>query len=137
MADEAVPKPQIILEVPDVDPAPEEYNLQGKIYNMVFSLGALIVGVMVVTFVIKKLTQKRREAANAAGSIKILEKRAINPKTYLYVVEVHNKTMLIGESGAGLVSLGELTPEEVVASPDPAPLSFTHILKRKFEELKS
>ena len=135
---DAPTKPKVVIEGVAVEESvsAEQYNLQSKITSMLFSLGAIIVSVMIVTFVLKKLARKRLSAANVGSSIKIVEKRSLNPKTALYVVEAYNKTLLIGESAAGLVALGELDhlPEEL--SQEPAPLSFTQILKKKFEELK-
>lgn len=139
MAQETPIKPQIIIETPEVieSPAEEQYKLKDKITSMLFSLGVIVVSIFVLTFIIKKLNRKRIDAANAGSAIKILERRAINPKTFLYVVEVHNKTLLIGESPDGLVTLGELSPGTEELPLQQAPLSFTQILKKKFDNLKS
>lgn len=131
-------KPQVVIEGVTVQESDSEqqYNLQSKITSMLFSLGAVIVSVMIVTFVLKKLARKRLSAANSGSSIKIVEKRSLTPKTALYVVEAYNKTLLIGESPAGLVALGDLDHPPAEVSNEPAPLSFTQILKRKFKDLK-
>ncbi len=139
LAQEAPQKPRIVIEVPPTieNETDIQYNIKDKITNMLFSLGVIVVAVITVTYALKKITRKRLEAVNANSSIKVLEKRTLAPKTHLYVIEAHNKTLLIGESPEGLVTLSELSPGFEEAPVGQVPLSFTQVLKNKFENIKS
>lgn len=66
--------------------------------KMIFVL-VLILAIVIVVFVLfKKFSASRMSVANHAKSIKILEKRAISPKSMLYLVEVGGKKLLLAES---------------------------------------
>lgn len=138
LAEQAPLKPSVIIETPAPleNQTDEQYNLKDKISSMLFSLGVIVVSVIAVTFILKRLGRKRLSAANSQSSIKVLEKRALNQKTFLYIVEAHNKTLLIGESPDGLTFLSELSPGHEEPLLEQAPLSFTQVLKRKFENLR-
>lgn len=139
LAQEASQKPRIIIEEahPIENGTDVQYNIKDKITNMLFSLGVIIVAVGALIYALKKLTRKRLESINAISSIKVLEKRTLTSKTHLYVIEAYNKTLLIGESPEGLVTLSELSPGLEDLPTGPAPLSFTQVLKKKFENIKS
>lgn len=112
---------------------PEEYSASHQIFQMFLSLGGILVTLFCLSFIFKKFILKRTQVANEAGLVKVLERRALNPKSALYVVEVMGKTFLVGESPAGLVSLGQMEGnlEEFIPPPKPAlqKLSFASILK--------
>ena len=137
MAAEAPTKPRIVIEAPAESEPELQYNVKDKITNMLFSLGIIVTAVFGVTYALKKITRKRLDVINEKSSIKLLEKRTLAPKTHLYVIEAHNKTLLIGESPDGLVMLSELSPGFEEANPTQVPLSFTQVLKKKFEDLKA
>ena len=52
----------------------------------------------VVFFLFKKFSSQRMTQSNHFRSIKILEKRAISPKSMLYLVEIGGKKILLAES---------------------------------------
>ena len=55
--------------------------------------------------------QGRMEQMNVSSTIKILEQRNLSPKSVLYIVEVYNKHILIGESAAGVAPISEFPIE--------------------------
>lgn len=66
--------------------------------KMLFWLAVLIVFFILTFHMFKKMSLSRINTANQNKMIKILEKRALSPKTVVYLVEYDNKKMLIGES---------------------------------------
>ncbi len=66
--------------------------------KMLFWLAVLIFFFILTFYMLKKMSHSRITAANQNKKIKILEKRALSPKTAIYLVEYENKKILIGES---------------------------------------
>lgn len=73
-------------------------EFKGAFFKMLFWLAVLIFFAFLTFYMFKKLSHSRLETANQNKAIKILEKRALSPKTVLYLVEYNNKKILIGES---------------------------------------
>ena len=138
-ADEPLPTPpKIVIEEPAKELVQEEtFNVQDKVYRIVLTLGGLIFVIFLISFFFKKLARQRLDSANSSSGIKILERRALSPKTMLYIIRAYDKTILIGDASGELVTLAELTPENESPPPEEgAPLSFTEVLKKKFNEIK-
>jgi flagellar biogenesis protein FliO len=73
-------------------------DLGAAFLKMFLTLSALI-GLLVLTaWFFKKIAQQRLEKTNQNSLLTVLEKRAISPKTMLYVVEMDNKKILFTES---------------------------------------
>jgi len=83
-------------------------SYESAIYKIVFVLLTLILLSALAFYLFKKFASSRMQQANHFRNIKILEKRAISPKSMLYLVEVGGKKMLIGESQLELRSLSSL-----------------------------
>ena len=66
--------------------------------KMLFWLVILVGFFFVTLYMFKKLSHSRLDTINQHKMIKVLEKRALSPKTVLYLVEYENKKALIGES---------------------------------------
>jgi len=93
------------------DSAPKAYNFWNEFTNMVITL-ALILGTLIVfAWILKRFLSKRVIQVNATSSIRIIERRALSPKTAIYLLDVLGKGIIIGESPAGLNALGELPLE--------------------------
>jgi flagellar protein FliO/FliZ len=76
--------------------------------RMLFVLIGLLIVLCLGVFLFKKYASARLQQSNHTRNIKILEKRAISPKSMLYLIEVGGKTMLIGESQLELRQLSSL-----------------------------
>ena len=66
--------------------------------KMFFWLVVLVGFFFLTLYMFKKLSHSRLDTINQHKIIKVLEKRALSPKTVLYLVEYENKKVLIGES---------------------------------------
>lgn len=98
--------------------------------NMLFVLGGIIALMLVVAWILKRVLSTRELQMNETSVIKVLERRALNPKSALYLVEVHGKGLIIGETPNGLSSLGEIEIKPVATS-------FDRILEKKKRESES
>lgn len=83
-------------------------DFYSEFFHMLFILGIVIAILILLTWVLKRMQNARLMSSNRDSLIKVLEARPLSPKSSLYFVEILGKGILIGESHAGLVRLGEL-----------------------------
>lgn len=73
-------------------------DYSGSLWRMFGSL-ALIIALLIGSYlVLKKLIQGKLAKGGASRSIEILERRAISPKSVVYLLEVEGKKVLLAES---------------------------------------
>ncbi len=85
-----------------------------------FDLGAKTALVLALLFVTLRVLRRVQGAGPTRGSglLAVLESRSLGPKTQLHLVAVGDRRLVIGQSPAGLVALGELDAAELpVAEP--------------------
>lgn len=80
----------------------QSYNYASEFINMLLTLGFVLVLIFATVWILKKIMRSRVQTLNRAGGIKILEKRPLNPKSSLYLVEILGKGIVIAESQAGI-----------------------------------
>lgn len=66
--------------------------------KMLLTLFGLIVLILLTVWIMRRLSAGRLGRTNADHAIKILEKRALSPKSMLYLLDVEGKHVLISES---------------------------------------
>ena len=66
--------------------------------KMIIFLFGILIFVFIIFFLFKKFSSQRMIQSNHFRTIKILEKRAISPKSMLYLVEIGGKKILLAES---------------------------------------
>ena len=130
----------ILLEEDSTPPPAKvtDFNFGTEFTKMIFLL-ALVIGLLMISaWFLKRLMKQRLESMNDISQIKILERRIINQKTIIYIVELPGKRLVIGESPSGLVNLTELPPENAsedqTSSKSTSPKSFGDILHRKIKQ---
>ena len=91
------------IEKPAVGPSEDHfyYNLM----QMLTSLGLLIALVLFVSYFLKKMLNTRVQQMNEHSVIKILERRALSPKTTIYLLDIQDKGIIIAESLNGVTLL--------------------------------
>lgn len=99
------------------------YNYWNEFLHTIFSLALILLVVGLLFFFIKKFLKKRVEHANKTSLLKVLEKRSLTPKCHVYVLDIQNHIVLIGESPEGLHPLGHWP------SHGNAPASFADLIK--------
>jgi len=73
-------------------------DYEGAFLKMFLTLIALVVGIFFTAWALKRLARGKLHQFNANRTIKIIERRALSPKTMLYLVEVRGKQAMIAES---------------------------------------
>jgi len=91
-ADSPIPPP---IEASPVDAIP---GYEGAFIKMLLTLIALIAAIFLTVWALRRLAQGRLKASGAGRAIHVLEKRALSPKTALYLIEVSGKQVVIAES---------------------------------------
>lgn len=81
-----------------------------EFFNMLFTLGIILLVLMIIMWVLRRATSARMEALNTTSNIKIIERRSLAPKSVIYVLDVCGTRLIVGETPAGLARLGELPP---------------------------
>ncbi len=66
--------------------------------KMLLTLFGLIILILLTVWIMRRLSAGRLGRTNTDHAIKILEKRALSPKSMLYLLEVEGKHVLISES---------------------------------------
>jgi len=101
------------IEAP-LTPSPVDMvpGYEGAFLKMFLVLIALIVGIFLTVWILKKLSQGRWAQGNQNRSIKILEKRPLSPKTMLYIIDVDGQQSVIAESQLEVKHLMNLVNEE-------------------------
>jgi flagellar biogenesis protein FliO len=83
---------------PESSPAQMTASYEGAFIKMILTLGGLVLVVFLTIWVLRRLGQGRFRSLGANRAIQIIEKRALSPKSILYIVEVGSKQILIVES---------------------------------------
>lgn len=92
-------------------PSPDRFYQE--FLHMLTVLGLILLVLLGVTWFLKRMLNVRVQQINATSPIKVIEKRALTPKTAIYVLEIYDKRIAIAESHNGVTSLGELKEEEI------------------------
>lgn len=110
----------------------QSYNYFEEFVNMMITL-AMLLGLAIITLmVVKKVMRSKLRHAQANVAIKILEKRALNPKASLYLVEILGKAVVISESPQGIQLITEIPAEVNHQAPFEEP---EKVSKSQFKEL--
>jgi flagellar biogenesis protein FliO len=72
-------------------------SYEGAFLKMILTFVALIVGIIGTVWFMKRLSGGRF-GTSSSHTIKVLEKKALSPKTMLYVIEIDGKQTVIAES---------------------------------------
>ncbi|MBS0620602.1 MAG: flagellar biosynthetic protein FliO [Verrucomicrobia bacterium] len=102
--------------MPSPPPLPSSEAMTGSyesaFLRMVLTLGGLIVLVIATFWILRKLGQGRLKMGSGRG-VNVLEKRALSPKTMLYVVEIEGKKVVLSESQLEVRSIATIEiPQE-------------------------
>ncbi|MFA6916744.1 MAG: flagellar biosynthetic protein FliO [Parachlamydiales bacterium] len=103
-----------------------------ELLNMLLTLGMLIAVIFALSYILKRMLNVKTKQENYKSTIKVLEKRALSPKSALYLVEVYGRTLVIAESPTGFncMTTFDAIVEENDAPPSQEPKSFEKILDK-------
>ncbi|MES2345567.1 MAG: flagellar biosynthetic protein FliO [Chlamydiota bacterium] len=92
-----LPPPATDLTTAEVQQA-APISYEGAFVKMALTLGGLLVLIFLTIFVLRRLGRGRLGGNFSSRSIKVLERRALSPKSVLYLVEIGGKQVVIAES---------------------------------------
>lgn len=90
-----------------------ESSFAQEFFNMLVMLGLLIAVLIVGMWLIKKLQMTKILTGNTSNMIKVIEQRALSPKTNIYILHINDQALVIADShnGASLLTTFPMEPE--------------------------
>lgn len=104
---------------------PNADSFMAEFLTMALLLGLTLAGMCILAWFLKKFLNSRMHYSNQTSAIRIVERRALGPRSMIYLIEIEKRQIVVGETPAGLTHLGEITP-----SPERRPPE--HSLKENF-----
>jgi len=83
-------------------PSQEEYSLGKELSQPLLTLGLLLAIALILSWAIRRRALLTVSHHKTRGSIELLERRALSPKSILYLIEIGETQILIGESPTGI-----------------------------------
>jgi flagellar biogenesis protein FliO len=79
------------------------------------------------------MVNNKLEQSNQISTIKVIERRSLSPKTSIYLIEIHEKTIALAESADGVALLTEFpfTLSQTEGEAQEVPSAFKKILDNK------
>lgn len=101
------------LPVQETQIIPEEGDNRffQEFLNMLTTLGLIVGTILLLSWFLKKMVHSRIQQVNTTSIIKIVERRSLSPKSALYLVEIFDKQILVGETPNGLTTLAQVSLE--------------------------
>lgn len=87
-------------------------SLWFQVAKIFFAMASLLVIMILASYLIKQLTHARHLQMNRSHSIKVVEQRALDPKTTLYIIKAHSKSFLVASSSGQIQPIGEVPSVE-------------------------
>ena len=75
---------------------------------MLFILALLVAFMILASWALRLADENQNSQLNISSEIKVLETRHLSPRATLYLVEIQDKTVLIGESPTSITCLATL-----------------------------
>lgn len=79
-----------------------------ELMKMFGILAVFVTCMLILSRMLKKMTETKIDQLNTTSPIKILDRRSLSPKAMVYVIEIHNKTLAVAETPNGITKLAEL-----------------------------
>ncbi|AAP05133.1 FliO/MopB family protein [Chlamydia caviae] len=86
-------------------------NMKLEMFKMLGSLILLLTLFGIGVWAFKKFLKSKGPGFGNSSTIKILDRRSLNPKTCIYIIRVVNKILVIAESGEKITLLSEFPPD--------------------------
>lgn len=92
----------------DMPSIPYQPEYKPAFFKMFSILIALLVLIFLTFWLFKRIMHVKLHQSNLTKNIKILEKRALSPKSLLYLIEVEGKKIVISESNLEIRKIKDL-----------------------------
>lgn len=110
--------PETILREETIEES-DQTNFYKEFFNMLMTLGVLLGVLFAISYFLRRMNLTRVQTANDSSIIKILDQRALSPRSSIFLVQYGNEDFLIGETTNGMTLLNRTESEkkEEPASP--------------------
>lgn len=116
---------------------PSDSRFMEQFIHMLLSLGFILVLIFVVAWVLKRLVNQRLQQQNSSSYVNVIERRTLSPKAAVYLIEVNNVTLVVGESPTGLHPLAQFPSSTIDKSNPGTSSSFGAIYDKTTEKKPS
>jgi flagellar biogenesis protein FliO len=82
-------------------------NFMSEFVNMLMTLLLVVVVLLIISWFVKRMLQVRTQQENSSSSIKVVERRMLNPKVAIYLLDVMGQGIVIAEFPNGITRLAE------------------------------
>jgi flagellar biosynthetic protein FliO len=89
----------------------QTYNYASQFVNMLLTLGFVLVLIFASVWLLKKIMRSRLQTLNRGNGIKVLERRPLNQKASLYLIDILGQGVVVAESAAGIHLITTFPPE--------------------------
>ncbi len=104
-------------------------NSLGDFLSVAFSL-LMLVAVLVLTYFATRWMGKRFSMQGSTGMVKILDRVFVGQDKALMIVQVADKTMLVGMTAHGMTKLCDIeNPQDLNIQPTGSPPDFSSLLR--------
>lgn len=80
--------------------------------SMLTTLGIIVALVLIATWFLKKMVHSRIEQMNTTSIVKIIERRSLNPKTTIFLLDIKGQGVILADSANGVTRLGDFDINE-------------------------
>lgn len=94
---------------PPVTPEAQTRQFYTEFFNMLLTLGIVVLLLLIITWAFKRLLHSRMHQINITSAIKILESRGISTKLSIHLIEVQGRGIVFAESSSGIEKLAEIS----------------------------
>lgn len=88
-------------------------RFMAEFFHMLFVLGIIIGALLVLTWFLKRFANTRIQNLNVSSNVKVIERRVLGPKAIIWLLEVHGKELVVGESSQGFHKLAEFDSSKI------------------------
>jgi flagellar biosynthetic protein FliO len=107
----------------------EKSRFMEQFIHMLMSLGFILALIFVVAWILKRLVNQRLQQQNTTSNINVIERRALSPKAAVYLLEINDMMLVVGESPTGLHAIAQF-PATGDTEPKPQGPSFGTIYEK-------
>lgn len=107
---QAAKSPPDEIQEMEKEASSESFTMQ--LLSMFTTLGILVVAVLIFTWFMKRLLNTRLQQMNSTSAVKIIERRALSPKSIIYILEVKDQGIILSESSNGIALLSTFPADQ-------------------------
>jgi len=89
--------------------------MEDPLFRAFVTMSISVIGILCVLWYVKRKTSKGKIGKDVVG-IEVIARQALNPKAQIFIVNVSDKTIMLGVTEQSVTNLGELTTQKASVS---------------------